>query len=192
MNTFSIVLFIHVLSAITLFIGIVFEGAILVRLRSAADLEQLNLAVLSSRRLGAVYGPAFLGILLGGIYLAGQLHIRAAWVPMALGATLLMGIVSGTTTQRVMSRVRKTLAKNSSSFDCLGRLARANALIVSYGFRAGLAIGIVFLMSATPALGPSLAALVIGSGLGILFALRLRRIPASNLKASQPTASARI
>jgi len=192
MNTFSIVLFIHVLSAITLFIAIAFEGAILVRLRSAADLEQLNQAVRSSRRLGLIYGPAFLGILLGGIYLVSQLHIRAAWVPVALGATLLMGFVSGTTTQRVLSRLRKTLARNSSSFDCLGRLARANALIVSYGFRAGLAIGIVFLMSATPPLVPSLAALVIGSGLGIVFALRLRRIPASNLKAAQPTASARI
>ena len=192
MNTFSIVLFIHVLSAIALFVGIAFEGAILIRLRMSANLEQLKLAVGSSRRLGAVYGPAFLGILLGGIYLAAQLHIRAAWVPTALGGTLLMGVVSGTTTQRVMSRMRKTLAQNGSSFDSVAPLLRANAPIVSYGCRAGLAIGIVFLMSATPPLVPSLAALVIGSGLGILFALRLRRIPASDLKASQPTAAARI
>jgi hypothetical protein len=175
-NAFSVVLFIHVLSAIALFIGIAFEGAILTRLRSAQDLEQLGCSVRASRRLGAIYGPAFLGILLGGIYLAAQLHIRSAWVPLALGATLLMGIVAGAVTGRNTSRLRKALEQNGSSFESLVGFARGNALVISYGFRAGLAVGIVFLMSAMPALVPSVLALIIGSTLGIVLSFSLRRV----------------
>lgn len=178
MNIFSLVLFVHVISAIALFIGIALEGVILARIRAAREIQQLRSAVRASRRLGAVYGPAFLGILLGGIYLAAQLHLRAAWVPLALGATLLMGIVSGAVTGSSMSRLRKALEPKDGSFDSLAGLARANALVISYGFRAGLAVGIVFLMSATPALIPAVLALTIGSIAGIVFGLRMRRISA--------------
>ena len=175
MSTFSIVLFIHVLSAMALFVAIALEGAILVRVRSAQNIEQLTLSVSSSRKLGAIYGPAFLGILLGGIYLAAQLHIRAAWVPVALGATLLMAIIGGILTAGKMSGLRKA-AQENSVFEPLVRIARGNALVVSYGFRAGLAVGIVFLMSTTPTLIHSLLALTIASILGIVFALCLPRL----------------
>src|SRR5579884_2235870 len=107
MTTFSVILFIHVLSAMALFVAIALEGTILARVRGAHNVEELTRSVSVSRRLGAIYGPAFLGILLGGIYLAAQLHIRAAWVPLALGATLLMAILGGIMSARKMSRLRK-------------------------------------------------------------------------------------
>ena len=66
-----------------------------------------------SRRLGAIYGPAFLGLLLGGIYLAFKMHIREGWVPLALCGTLLMGIVSGFVPGITMSRLRKRLAESN-------------------------------------------------------------------------------
>ncbi|HKW18812.1 MAG TPA: hypothetical protein VJO35_14990 [Terriglobales bacterium] len=173
MTAFSAVLFIHVVSAMALFVAITLEGAILARIRSAQNIEQLRQSVRSSSRLGAIYGPAFLGILLGGIYLADQLHIRAAWVPLALGATLLIAIIGGVMTARKMSRLRKA-AQENSAFEPLVGIARGNALAVSYGFRAGLAVGIVFLMSTTPTLVPSLVALTIASIIGIAFALRFK------------------
>jgi hypothetical protein len=193
MTLFSVVLFIHVLSALALFIAIAFEGAILARMRAAHDIAELRLSVSASRRLGALYGPAFLGILLGGVYLAAQLHIRAAWVPTALGATLLIGIVAGAVTGRRVSRLRKALGENHASVVSLAPVARSNALVIAYGFRAGLAVGIVFLMSATPGLVPSLLALAIGSIAGIVFALCLRRIPCVGYawRSTQPQAEAK-
>jgi hypothetical protein len=174
-NTFSVVLFIHVLSAIVLFIAIALEGFLLIRLRSASDREQLQFSSRAFRRLGLVYGPAFLGLLVGGIYLASKLGIHAAWIPLALGATLLMAIAGGLITGRRMSRLRNGLTADTRSFESLSAIARGKTLVVSYGFRAGLAVGIVFLMSAMPSLGPSLAALGTGSIAGILVALRLQR-----------------
>ncbi len=173
MTLFSAVLFIHVLSAMALFIGLAFEGAILLRLRADNSLEELGKAVNASRRLGSVYGPAFLGILVGGIYLAYQLHLRAAWVPLALLSTLLMGMVAGVVTGRQMSRLRKAFSQKESSLGSLSAMARVNPLVVSYGFRFGLAVGIVYLMSAMPKLVPSLVALVLGPIVGIVLARRL-------------------
>lgn len=185
MNTFSVVVFIHVLSAMALFVAIALEGAILTRIRAAQTIEQLRHAVRGSSRLGAIYGPAFLGILLGGIYLAAQLHIRAAWVPLALGATLLIAVVGGITTARKMSRLRKA-ARENRAFEPVAAIAQGNTLFVSYGFRAGLAVGIVFLMSTTPTLVPSLLALTIASVLGVILGLRMRR--GSGIDADQYTA----
>jgi hypothetical protein len=61
MNSFSIVLFIHVLSAIAFFVAITLEGVALDRLRSARSHEELESAVRAWRRLGAIYAPAFIG-----------------------------------------------------------------------------------------------------------------------------------
>jgi hypothetical protein len=176
MNTFSFVLFIHVLSAIALFIALAIEGALLVRLRSAPDREQLQFPVRAFRRLGRIYAPAFLGLLVGGIYLASQLGSHAAWIPLALGATLVIAVAGGLITGRRMSRLHKMLTADTNSFESLLALARSKALVISYGFRAGLAVGIVFLMSTTPSLALSLAALCTGPVGGILVALRLQRV----------------
>jgi hypothetical protein len=173
-NVFSIVLFIHVLSAIALFIAIAIEGFLLLRLRSASDREQLQFPVRAFGRLGRIYGPAFLGLLGGGLYLAAKLGSRAAWIPVALGATLLMVIVGGLITGRRMSGLRKVLTTITDSSESLLSLARSNALVVSYGVRAGLAVGIVFLMSTMPSLLPSLVVLGAGSIAGLLVALRFQ------------------
>jgi hypothetical protein len=174
MNAFSIVLFIHVLSAIALFVAMALEGVILFRFRSATSLQELRFFTRLSRRLGIIYGPAFIGILFGGIYLASQLRSHAAWIPLALGATLLLALIGGVVTGRILSRLRKALSQEAVSFGSVSAQARSKSLVLSYGFRAGLALGIVFLMSATPGLIPSITALVLASGLGIAIATRVR------------------
>ena len=174
MNVFSIVLFIHVLSAIALFIGLALEGVLLFRLRSSISLEQSRFFVRVSRRLGVIYGPAFAGVLFGGIYLASQLGSHAAWIPLALAATILILLVGGLVTGRTMSRLNNALSQDAASFESISAQARSRSLVLSYGFRAGLAVGIVFLMSATPSLIPSITALVVASLAGVLFAIRVR------------------
>ena len=176
MTVFSFVLFIHVLSAITVGVALVLEGMILLRLRSAENQDQLRFPVRAFRRLGPIYAFAFAGILLGGIYLAAELQLRASWVPLALGATLLFLAVGGIVTGRRMSRIRRALDKSDQPFESLAIVAKSTALVISYGFRAGLLIGILFLMSATPPLLASLLALSATAVGGVLLALRLRRI----------------
>jgi len=173
MNVFSFVLFIHVLSAIALFIALALEGVILFRLRSVQSLDQAQVFIRACRRLAAIYAPAFLGILFGGIYLASQLGSRAAWILLALGATLGMIAVGAVVTGRKMSRLKKAVSQGAASFESISAQARGEGLVLSYGFRAGLAVGIVFLMSATPRLIPSTTVLVAASLAGAFFATRV-------------------
>jgi hypothetical protein len=192
MTLFSVVLFIHVLSAMAVFVTFALEGVILVRLRSAETLDQLRFPSVVFRRLGPVYGIAFAGILLGGIYLAADLHLKAAWIPVALLATLLLLGVGGIVTGRRMSRIRRGLDEPKPALPALSAVAKNNALVVSYGFRAGMLVGIIFLMTAMPALLLSLAALILASFAGVFLALRLRRIATingHNSRSSQPAAS---
>ncbi len=174
MTIFSLVLFIHVLSAMALFIAIALEGFLLVRLRSARDRGELQFPVRAFRQPGRIYAPAFVGLLIGGIYLASQLGNRAAWIPLALGATLLIAVAGGLITGRKLSALRKMLTTETDSLELLLQSVKSKALVVSYGFRAGLAVGIVFLMSTMPSLTLSLLALGIGSVAGILVALGLQ------------------
>src|SRR4029077_19501167 len=111
MTLFSLVLFMHVLSAITVFIALAFEGFTLVRLRSAESLDQLGFAAHAFRRLGPIYGIAFAGILLGGIYLVASLHLKATWIPSALLSTLVLLAVGGIVTGRHMSCIRRALSE---------------------------------------------------------------------------------
>jgi len=175
MTLFSFVLFIHVLSAMAVFVAFAFEGVILLRLRSAETIEQLGFPSSAFRRLGPVYGVAFAGILFGGIYLAASLHLKSAWIPVALLATVVLLGVGGVVTGRRMSRIRRVLAQADTTFAALSPIARSRSLLVSYGFRAGMLVGIVFLMTAMPALLPSLIALTVTTVAGILLALRFRR-----------------
>ncbi len=73
-----------------------------------------------------------------------------------------------------MSALRKMLTTETDSLELLLPSAQTKALVVSYGFRTGLAVGIVFLMSTRPSLALSLVALGIGSVAGILVALSLQ------------------
>lgn len=175
MTLFSLVLFIHVLSAMAVFAGFALEGIILVRQRSAETLDELRFPSAAFRRLGPVYGIAFAGILFGGIYLAASLHLKSAWIPVALLATLVLLAVGGIVTGRRMSRIRRALAQPEPAFQALSGIARSNALLFSYGFRAGMLVGIVFLMTAMPALLPSLVALTLTTVAGTLLSLPLRR-----------------
>lgn len=174
MTLFSFVLFIHVLSAIAVFVAFAFEGVVLMRLRSAETLDQLRFPSAVFRRLGPVYGISFAGILLGGIYLAATLHLRAAWVPVALLATLVLLAVGGIVTGRLMSRIRRALREPAPSFQDLLAVAKSNSLVISYGFRAGMLVGIVFLMTAMPTLLPSVVALILTTIAGVFLSIRLR------------------
>jgi hypothetical protein len=72
MTIYSAVLFIHVVSAIGLFIALTAEGAIVCHLRSARSVEQARFFVRASQRLRIVAISSFLGILVGGLYLASK------------------------------------------------------------------------------------------------------------------------
>ena len=178
MTIYSAVLFIHVISAIGLFIALAAEGAILLRIRTARSVEEARFFVRAFQRLRIVAIPSFLGILVGGLYLALKWGGGTFWIPFALGATLLIMLIGGLVTGERIARSRKVLssAENDVPIETVPAVAKDNALFLSYGLRMGLGLGIVFLMTTKPDLLGSLCALAAGCGVGSLAAAWMRRV----------------
>jgi hypothetical protein len=185
MTMYSAVLFIHVASAIGLFIALAAEGAILLRIRSAQSIEEVRFFIGVFQRLRIIAIPALLGILVGGVYLGSKYGAGTYWIPSALAATLLIMLIGGLVTGIRTSRLKKVLSgKTDNSIETISATTRDNALLISYGLRVGLAVAIVFLMTAKPELVLSIVALGAGSLTG-LFVARGMRIIADRRKPCQ-------
>jgi hypothetical protein len=177
MTIYSTVLFIHVVSAIGLFIALAAEGAILFRIRTAQSVDETQFFVSALQRLRIIAIPSFIGILIGGVYLASKWGRGTFWIPFALGATLLIMLIGGFVTGIRSARLKKVLlsTENDVSIESLSAMTKDAALLLSYGLRVGLGLGIVFLMTAKPDLLGSLGALAAGCGAGLLGAAWMRR-----------------
>lgn len=177
MTIYSTVLFLHVVSAIGLFIALAAEGAIVFRIRSAQSVEEARFFVRAFQRLRIVAIPSFLGVLIGGMYLASKWGRGILWIPSALGATLLIMLIGGFVTGIRIARLRKLLSstENDVSIEALSATTKGTALLVSYGLRTGLGLGIVFLMTVKPDLLGSLGALAAGCCAGLLSAAWMHR-----------------
>jgi hypothetical protein len=177
MKIYSVVLFIHVVSAIGLFIALAAEGAIVFRIRTAQSVDEARYFIGAFQRLRMIAIPSFLGILIGGLYLASKWGRGTFWIPFALGATLFIMLIGGFVTGIRIARLGKMLSSDETdlSIEAISAEAKANTLLISYGLRIGLGLGIVFLMTAKPDLLGSLGALASGCGAGLLGAAWIRR-----------------
>ena len=172
MSIFSTVLFIHVLSSMALFATFAWEAAVFARIRSASSADQMCDGVLSFERLRGIAIPAFLGLLVGGGYLASRYGIGQAWILASLAATLLIMLVGGLVTGIRIGRLKKLVAASQhiQAFETISAGVHSKALVWSYGFRAGSAVGIVFLMTIHPHLLVSIAALASAALTGVILA----------------------
>jgi hypothetical protein len=89
----------------------------------------------------------------------------------------LIMLIGGFVTGIRVARLRKMLSstENDVSIEALSAMTKDTALLLSYGLRVGLGLGIVFLMTAKPDLLGSLGALAAGCGAGLLGAAWIRR-----------------
>ena len=179
MNILSAILFIHVLSAMSLFGVFALEAAVLLRIRSSLNAEQARPAVLSFHRLRRIAMPAFLGVLVSGLYLAYLYGGGTAWIPASLIAMLLIMVVGAAVTGIRMARLKKLLSSTGETVTIGAILSSTQdkALVLSYGLRVGLAVGIVFLMTVRPGLLLSVAALAGTALTGVILVAGVSRTP---------------
>jgi hypothetical protein len=166
----SAVLFVHVLSAMALFAALALEATVLIRVRSSRSIEQARASVHAFQRLRRIAIPAFLGVLGGGLYLASRYGSGTIWIPLSLAATLIIMLVGGLITGRRIGRLQKLVSSidDAAPFERVSAQITDKALVLSYGFRLGLSVGIVFLMATQPEWPLSLAALGTGSIAGMV------------------------
>jgi hypothetical protein len=180
MSLYLVILFLHVLGAIGIFVGLALEGFVTMRLRASATVDEVRFYARAVGRLRVLFIPSFLGVLVGGLYLGAVVgNKETLWIAVGLGGTLLMMAIGITMNAVPLSRLNRTLKSATSMTDVAGSIGR-QGMLVSYGMRLGIALGIVFVMTTKCDLVTSLAAVAVSCASCLALVLLRRRSDAGS------------
>jgi uncharacterized membrane protein len=144
----SNLLFIHVISAMGIFLALGIEGIALAQLRRATDGAAVRAALVSFSAVQRVAGPSMLLLLISGLYLAkAYWQWKGAWMGLGFLGLVAVGAIGGVLTGRNMRRLRKALETG-------GEIAAAGIahgiFRMSYALRLVLLALVVYLMTVKP------------------------------------------
>ena len=162
-----LVLFIHVCAAMGIFGAAAIEGSSLFGIGRSAGSSNAFQGFAVARRLGSI---SFVLLLLSGIFLTQTVWgWQTAWINVSMSSIALMVMIGATVTRRAMAHLQAT-PDAGGAYD---------ALVSSFLTRAGILVGIVFLMTVKPPLMGSLIAVGAATGIGFLSGLPSGRRRAS-------------
>ena len=181
MNTYHYVLYVHLLA---LFVGIG-AGAVLLacllQLRAARTLEQAVPWGMLAGKVGKFFPVAILGLFGSGAYLTSETTFpwswNTRWIEVAIAALVVLTVQGAGIAERTGHKLQAALMANGPG--PLGPEARRMALhpglwVVEFS-NLGIVFGVVWNMTQKPGLGESLAAVLVGYGVGAALALLVTR-----------------
>ena len=173
MTVYSITLFVHLLSALALFIGFGLEWTASALLRRSTNAEQARAWLRVYRVSPPVSGPALLLLLISGGYLAKLIGVmKQGWIPatfIAIAVAVLVGIVINGPR---LGKIRKALpAGNEELSPELRSRLKDRLLATAVRLRISIAAGIVFLMATKLPFGQAMAALGWATLFGLLISI---------------------
>ena len=173
---YSVASFLHVISALGFFVTLGLEWTSLRHLRRATTSGQ----VLEWMRLPAEMGQlgmiSMLTLLATGFYMMAIAWGAVGWIIVALGAIVLMILLSMILTRQRMAVIGKTASiERGPVSPALSHLLHDSVLTVSLQTRVAMAVGIVFLMTVKPGLDGSLLTIVVAIILGLASTLPMTR-----------------
>jgi len=125
----------------------------------------------SVRRFGMA---SMLTILVSGFYLSAVAWGSVAWIIAALGALILIIVLTIVLTRpRIVSIGRALPAEKGPMSPALRQLVNHPLLWVSIQTRVAITLGIVFLMTVKPGLSGSLLTIGVATGLGLALSLSM-------------------
>ena len=195
MNTYHYVLYIHLLA---LFIGIGAGSvllACLLQLRAARTLEQAVPWGMMAGKVGKFFPIAILGLFGSGAYLTSETTFpwtwSTPWIGVGIASLVLLFVQGAGIAERTGHKLAVALQANGPG--PLGPEARRMALhpglwVVEFS-NLGVVVGVVWNMTQKPSLGGSIAAVLIGYGVGAGLALLVTRSAREELEpAAEPAA----
>ena len=173
MTLYSNVLFVHIVSALALFLGYGLEWTVSALLRHSSTTDQARAWLRVYRVSPPVTGAALAVLILSGGWLAaltgGMYH---AWLIVSVAGIVVALLIGVALILPRVNAIREALPEGNLplSPEALLQLQSA-ALPTLIRVRALLAVGIVYLMITKPPLGASLIVLAVSMVLGVLFSV---------------------
>ncbi len=175
MNAYSIALFLHIVSAVGIFVALGLEWTGLWQIRSAMTPQQVGgwMRILKSvRKFGFA---SMLTTVFTGIYMV-TVWGGEAWIIVTVGSLVLMiALAQVVTAPRMMAIGRALATEKAPLSQTFYSLANRPRLWISIQTRVAIALGIVFLKTAKPDLGGSLITIGVAIVLGLAAALPVLR-----------------
>ena len=194
MDTYHVVLYIHLLS---LFIGIG-AGAVLLaclfQLRAARTVEQAAPWGIVAGKVGKLFPIAIVGLFGSGAYMTSSFAAwswSTRWIDVGIAALVVLLAQGGGVAERTGHKLGAALQANGPG--PLGPEARRMTLhpglwVVEFS-NLGIVMGVVWNMTQKPGLGGSLAAVLVGYAVGAALALLVTRSPQEELAAAPDAAA---
>ena len=177
MTLYGIANYVHVLGSMGIVAALCLEWIILLRLRAAETREQARpwFGLAGIQRL---VGPASLAaLLLGGVYMAATRWGGAGWISVGLLALVLIAALGAYNGIR-LDRIRKSVPADSGPLVAgLQERIRHPSFVTSIHVRAGLLLGVVYLMVTKLDLSASLMTMGLALLIGLISALPAWRRP---------------
>ncbi len=190
--SYSLVLFVHLLTAITLFNGLVLSHAALARLRRAERVEQVRDWLRALASMAFVFPVSGVLLLLTGFYMARQaFRWNDGWVIVAIVGLVSVFVLGGTANRAGFARLGATLAgmPNGPVTPALHAAACMPSVWLSLYLMTGTVTGILLIMVTKPAAAVSAALVITGALIGGLVALPQAR--AARADAARPALASR-
>jgi hypothetical protein len=173
MTVYSVVLFIHVVGAVTLFAALGIEWRSLRAMRRATTVEEVRTLLGVAAAQPAINGFAAAAILLPGFYLATKLTAWSqGWISLALLGTFLIAGLGAAVTGPRMRGLRKACGEQTGQIpDTIRQHIRNPIVRMSFRMRVALGLGILFLMATKVGYGVATAVIVIAIVLALATSL---------------------
>lgn len=192
MNTYHVVLYVHLLA---LFVGIG-AGAVLLtcllQLRAARTLEAAVPWGMVTGKVGKLFPLAILGLFGSGAYMTSNLWTwNTRWIDVGIAALVVLTVQGAGVAERSAKKLEVALHANGPG--PLGAEARRMTLhpglwVVEFS-NLGLVLGVVWDMTEKPGLAGALAAVLVGYAVGAGLALLATRAPREELAAVPDSAA---
>lgn len=177
MNDYSIALYLHIVSALGIFVALGVEWTGLSQIRSAQEAGQIRGWMGILKNVPKVGFPSMLAAVFTGLYLMWRVWGGTPWLIVSIGALVFVVVLFAAVTRRQMTAIGRAVGaqKGPVLSQTFHRLANHPLLWISIQTRIAIALGIVFLKVAKPDLTGSLLTIGVAIVLGVASVLPVIR-----------------
>lgn len=182
MNTYNVVLFVHVLGVVMLFAAFATTQLGGAQLRRAGSTEQARLWLGLLKVTGPMFGIAFLLILAAGLYMTVDVwNFSTAWIDVALVTVGIMLVVGNAVVGRGLATMGKTAggAPDGPLSLELQTMIQDRAVWTSVSTLNGFGVGVLWLMTNKPGWTESIVVVLLLGLMGAALASAAMRRKAS-------------
>jgi hypothetical protein len=169
LDTYHVVLYIHLLS---LLVGIGAASVLVVclfQLRGAGELMEAAPWGMTAGKIARLFPIAILGLFASGAYMTSDVWTwSTGWIVVGIVALVVLGVQGPVIAERSGKKLEHALRENGPGplGDHARRMCRYWGLWIIEFSAIGLVLGVVWNMTTKPGTGASIAAAVIGYGVG--------------------------